>query len=140
MEHLSVEECRRGDFLDRFMELLRRRGEIAREVLVKPKTPLSAKQSPQRQQAAAAEAERRRPLALVLDGTRLGAAADRRSLEWLTHALRALTRENKMDEPDPLRAQAEQLLALARQVRDADPPYTEKLIGEAINLRKGQRR
>jgi hypothetical protein len=37
MEDLSAEECRRGGFLERFMELLRRRGEIARPVLVKPK-------------------------------------------------------------------------------------------------------
>lgn len=108
MEHLSVEECRHGKFLERFMELLRRRGEIAREVLVKSKAPQTAKTLP------------RSPLIVPeMDHS------DSRILIW----------GNKVDEPEVLQAQAEQLLAMVHQVRDSRRTQ-KKLIGEAIVLQK----
>jgi hypothetical protein len=93
MEHLPLEESRRGELLERFMELLRRRGEIARDVLVKSKAPQSAKTP-------------LRSLLLILQ-------------EMAHSPSRTLIRGNKMDEPDVLRAQADQLLAMVHQVRDS---------------------
>ena len=65
MEHLSAEECRRGGFLERFMELLRRRGEIARAVLVKSNHLSQRSRAVRQPLSGAAEADRRRPLALA---------------------------------------------------------------------------
>ena len=93
MEHLPLEECRRGEFLERFMELLRRRGEIAREVLVKSKAPQSAK-------------TQLRSLLLIVQ-------------EMAHSPSRSLIGENKTDEPEVLRAQADRLLAMVHQVRDS---------------------
>jgi len=45
MEHLSAEDCRHGDSRERFMELLKRRGEIVCKALVTSKPPESAKPS-----------------------------------------------------------------------------------------------
>ena len=93
MEHLPLEESRRGEFLERFMELLRRRGEIAREVLVKSKAPQSAK-------------TQLRSLLLIVQ-------------EMAHSPSRSLIGENKTDEPEVLRAQADRLLAMVHQVRDS---------------------
>lgn len=41
MERASVEECRRGGFAQRFIALLRRRGEVARKALVVFREPQS---------------------------------------------------------------------------------------------------
>jgi hypothetical protein len=65
MEHLSAAECRRGGFPERFMELLRRRGEIARAVLVKPKHLSQRSSAARRQLSGAVEAGQPRPLALA---------------------------------------------------------------------------
>lgn len=46
MEQVSVEECRRRGLRARFMDLLARRGEVAREALVPPKAPQAAKLGP----------------------------------------------------------------------------------------------
>jgi hypothetical protein len=93
MEHLPLEECRRGEFLERFMELLRRRGEIAREVLVKFKAPQSAKTP-------------LRSLLLIVQ-------------EMAHSPSPSLIGGNKTDEPEVLRAQADRLLAMVHQVRDS---------------------
>jgi len=91
MEHLPLEGSRRREFLERFMELLRRRGEIAREVLVKSKAPQSAK-TPLRSPLIVQEMAHSPSLTLI----------------W----------GNKM-EPEVLRAQADRLLAMVHQVRDS---------------------
>jgi len=93
MEHLPLEESRRREFLERFMELLRRRGEIAREVLVKSKAPRSAKTP-------------LRSLLLIVQ-------------EMAHSPSRSLIGENKTDEPEVLRAQADRLLAMVHEVRDS---------------------
>ena len=93
MEHLPLEGSRRREFLERFMELLRRRGEIAREVLVKSKAPQSAK-------------TQLRSLLLIVQ-------------EMAHSPSRSLIGENKTDEPEVLRAQADRLLAMVHQVRDS---------------------
>lgn len=41
IERASVEECRRGGFAQRFLELLKRRGEVARKAMVIFKEPQS---------------------------------------------------------------------------------------------------
>ena len=43
MERVPVEECRLGSFWQRFLDLPRRRGEVAREALVIFKEPQSAR-------------------------------------------------------------------------------------------------